>query len=73
LSIFKTILGRWLPAGPGVQMLTYVQQQLTFCSLAISGAGTTMRSLWQEYEDAQTPEAKLVKDFDKAGFTSACS
>ena len=24
-----------------------------------------MRELWQEYEDNQTPEAKLVKDFDK--------
>ena len=24
-----------------------------------------MKQLWQEYEDASTPEAKLVKDFDK--------
>jgi putative hydrolase of HD superfamily len=28
-------------------------------------AGTSIRALWQEYEDAETPEAKLVKDFDK--------
>lgn len=28
-------------------------------------AGNEMRELWQEYEDAQTDEAKLVKDFDK--------
>lgn len=29
-------------------------------------AGSSIPALWQEYEDAQTPEAKLVKDFDKA-------
>ncbi|KAK9801950.1 hypothetical protein WJX73_009920 [Symbiochloris irregularis] len=29
-------------------------------------AGKRIRDLWQEYEDGATPEAKLVKDFDKA-------
>lgn len=33
------------------------------CSFVCQGA--SISSLWQEYEDGQTPEAKLVKDFDK--------
>ena len=44
------------------------KKQLHFNSascLWFSGAGTSIRSLWQEYEDAETTEAKLVKDFDK--------
>lgn len=28
-------------------------------------AAKEMRDLWLEYEAASTPEAKLVKDFDK--------
>lgn len=30
-------------------------------------AGKEIELLWQEYEQAQTPEARLVKDFDKVG------
>lgn len=29
-------------------------------------AGQEVEALWQEYEDGQTAEAMLVKDFDKA-------
>lgn len=28
-------------------------------------AGDDIEQLWHEYEDASTPEANLVKDFDK--------
>lgn len=30
-------------------------------------AGDEIEQLWEEYEAAQTEEAKLVKDFDKVG------
>lgn len=31
----------------------------------ISDAGKEILSLWLEYEDCTTPEATVVKDFDK--------
>jgi putative hydrolases of HD superfamily len=34
-------------------------------TLAGNPAGKEIRELWLEYEAAETPEAKLVKDFDK--------
>ena len=30
-----------------------------------ANVGQEMVDLWQEYEDAQSPEAKVVKDLDK--------
>ena len=30
-----------------------------------ANVGKEMVDLWQEYEDAQSPEAKVVKDLDK--------
>jgi 5'-deoxynucleotidase YfbR-like HD superfamily hydrolase len=30
-------------------------------------AGEEIAQLWREYEQGQTPEARLVKDFDKVG------
>lgn len=30
-------------------------------------AGDEIEQLWHEYEDASSPEANLVKDFDKVG------
>ncbi len=35
------------------------------CLLGECNAKHTMRALWEEYEAGESPEAKLVKDFDK--------
>ncbi len=41
---------------PGCQMRTLAD---------LLRAGSEIQELWQEYEAGQTPEANLVKDFDK--------
>ena len=35
-------------------------------------AGQEIESLWQEYEDGKSPEALMVKDFDKVLFLTSC-
>ena len=35
-------------------------------------AADEMEALWHEYEQGQTPEAKLVKDFDKVRIVLYC-
>ena len=40
------------------------------CDFGKISVGSSIPALWQEYEDAQTPEAKLVKDFDKASLAN---
>lgn len=34
----------------------------------LSGAGQELVELWLEYEDCSSPEARVVKDFDKCVF-----
>ena len=33
--------------------------------MSLGAGGPQIRQLWQEYEDCSSPEAELVKDFDK--------
>lgn len=41
--------------------------QWSSCPFAHAAAGEEIEALWHEYEQGQSPEARLVKDFDKVG------
>ena len=44
----------------------------TWCLEPDAGfAGQEVEALWQEYEDGKSPEAIMVKDFDKVGLTTS--
>lgn len=41
--------------------------QWSSCPFAHAAEGEEIEALWHEYEQGQSPEARLVKDFDKVG------
>ena len=56
---------------------TLKQRFLILCTepptSTFSSAGQEIEALWQEYEEGKTPEALLVKDFDKVFYDIAGS
>lgn len=64
----KEMLGAETAAGdlvdtPALLCMFFMQSPVVAFDLA---AGQEVEALWQEYEDGQSAEAVMVKDFDKA-------